>query len=222
MLPEAGQFCLSDGNREALIIRWRTILMLGLQDFFTNESRDFKIIVREILDMFEGVLKAFAESLGINVRNRGFIEIFNGIKGNDQVPIVKRKRLEEINNSLSANELNSIRNLVRNPEAHSLNLPSIPIESAIRCWRLFNEVVTICDDSLITYAQSRPEFKEFCNLHTFFYKFVINSEYVDLRTIKQFEMSVRGRTQGGKIKEVEILHERTISEIIQFISERSW
>lgn len=222
MPPEVRQFCLSDGNREALIIRWRTILILGLQDFFTNEGRYLKIIVREILDMFEGILKAFAESLGMQVRNRGFMEIFNGIKGNDQVTITKRQRLEEINNSLSADELNSIRNLVRNPEAHSLNLPSIPIESAKRCWRLLNEVITICDDSLFTYAQSRPEFKEFCNLHIFFYKFIITGEYIDLRTIKQFEISVTGKTQGGKIKEVKISHERTISELIQYISEGGW
>lgn len=216
------QFCLSDGNREALIIRWRAILMLGLQDYFTNENRYSKIIVKEILDMFEGVIKAFAEFLGIPVRNNGFMEIFNSIRNNNQVPVIKKQRLEEINDSLSANELNSMRNLIRNPEAHSLNLPSVPIESVMRCWRLFNESVTICDESILAYAQSRPEFKDFFNLYTFFYKFVINRDYIDLRTIKLVEKSIMGEDQRGKFKEVKIKHERTVSELIQYISDESW
>jgi|GEM_PF-5766617 len=33
------QLCLSESNREALIIRWRTILYLGLHDYFTNDGR---------------------------------------------------------------------------------------------------------------------------------------------------------------------------------------
>lgn len=219
---EARQFCLSDGNREALIIIWRTILILGLSDFFTNENRYSKIIVREILDMFEGLIKAFAESLGIQINNIRFIEVFDSIKTNNRVPETKKQRLEEINNSLSAHELNSMRNLIRNPEAHSLNLPSVPAESVMRCWRLFNESATICDESLFAYTQSRPEFKDFFNLYTFFYKFVIDREYIDLRTIKLVEESFSGKDQRGRFKEVKIERERTVSELIRYISDKSW
>ena len=192
------QFCLSDGNREALMIRWRTILILGLSDYFTGENRYSKIIVREILDMFEGAIKAFAESLGIQISNKRFTEIFDSIKNNNQVPDTKKQRLEEINNSLSAHELNSMRNLIRNPEAHSLNLPSVPVESVMRCWRLFNESATICDESIFNYAQSRPEFKNFFNLYNFFYRHIINGEYIDLRDIKVTEKSILGKDQKGK------------------------
>ena len=218
MPQQTRQLCLSDGNREALIIRWRTILILGLSDYFSGENRYSKIIVREILDMFEGLVKAFAESLGIQVRNKGFTELFDSIRIHDQILDTKKQRLEEINNSLSANELNSMRNLIRNPEAHSLNLPSVPVESVMRCWRLFNESATICDESILTYTQSRPEFNDFFNLYSFFYKFVINREYIDLRTIKLVEESI----QIGKSKEVKRERERTVSELIRYISDRSW
>jgi len=216
------QFCLSNGNREALIIRWRAILLLGLQDYFTNENKYSKIITREIIDMFEGMIKAFAESLRIQVRNKGFIEIFDRVKNNDQVPDAKKQRLREINNSLSADELNSIRNIIRNPETHSLHLPSMPVESVMRCWRLFNEAVTICDESILAYAQSRPEFRDFLNLYAFFYRFVINRDYIDLRTIKIVEKPIVGKDQRGKFKELKIEHERTVSELIQYISDRGW
>ena len=220
--PQARQFCLSEGNREALIIRWRAIITLGLHDYFTNENKYSKIIVREILDMFEGVIKAFAESLGVPVRNRGFLDIFNDIKINPQVENIKIQRLDNINNSLSANELNSIRNILRNPEAHTLNLPSIPIESVIRCWRLFEETVSLCDDTLNNYAQSRPEFKDFCNLYKFFYKFAVNKESIDLRVIKQYETYVEGVDNRGTQRNVKIEQERSLSDIIQLIASGDW
>lgn len=213
------EFYLSDGNREALIIRWRAILMLGLQDYLTNENRYLKIIVREILDMFEGLIKAFAESCGIQVRGRGFTDIFASIRSSELVVETKKQRLEEINNSLSADELNSIRNLIRNPEAHTLNLPSLPVESVMRCWRLFNESVTICDESLFTDMQNRPEFRDFFNIYNFFYKYVIQKEYINLGSIKLIEKPVIGIDQKGKTREVKVELERSISEIIQYILE---
>jgi len=222
MLQDSQQVCLSDGYREALIIRWRTIIILGLLDYFSNENRYSKIIVREILDMFEGTIKAFCESLGINIRNKHFTEIFNSIVNISQISNIKEQRLVGINNSLSANELNSMRNLIRNPEAHSLNLPSVPIESVKRCWRLFNESISICDESIFTYAQNRPELKDFFNLHTFFYRFVIESEYIDFGKIKLIDKNVTGKDQRGKIKEVKVQCERTVSELVQYISTNNW
>lgn len=223
MPTQTSQICLSDGNREALIIRWRTIIILGLQDYFTNENIYPKIIVKEILDMFEGLIKAFGESLRTpNIENMGFMKIFDAVRNHPQVPPEKIQRLEDINNSLSANELNSIRNLFRNPESHSLNLPSIPAESVMRCWRLFNEAVKACDESIFTYAQNRPEFKDFSNLHTFFYRFVIGGEYIDLRSIKLFEKPVTGKDQKGKVRDVKVEYEQTVSELIQYISNKDW
>lgn len=222
-MPQLLQICLSDGNREALIIRWRTILILGLQDYFTNENRFLKIVVREILDMFEGLIKAFGEALGIqDIENKGFVEIFDSVKNKDQIPQEKKQILEDINNSLSANELNSIRNLIRNPEAHSLNLPSIPLESVMRCWRLFNDAVKTCDESIFNYAQNRPELKDFFNLHNFFYKFAINREYIDLKDVKLFEKPVIGKDQKGKVRDIKIECERTVSELIQYILSSNW
>lgn len=75
---------------------------------------------------------------------------------------------------------------------------------------------------MFDYAGGRPEFREFCNFHAFFYKFVIEGDYIDLRTIKLHEVPVTGKDQKGKIKEVKIERERTISELIQYISDVSW
>ena len=219
MPDQLSQICLSDGNREALIIRWRTIIILGLQDYFTNENRYIKLVVREILDMFEGLIKAFAKALIIEVRDKCFNDIFESIKNHDQVLSEKKQRLEEINNSLSANELNSMRNLIRNPEAHTLNLPLVPVESVMRCWRLFNEAVLICDKFIFTYLQNRPEFKDFLNLYNFFYKYVVNREYINLGNIKLIKKTVIGQDQKGKSREVKVEDERAVSEIIQYISE---
>jgi len=74
------------------------------------------------------------------------------------------------------------------------------------------------DESLLPYAQSRPEFQDFFNLYTFFYKFLINRQYIDLRTIKLVEESIQGKVQKGKTKEIKVEHERTVSELIQYIS----
>jgi len=229
MPTESEQFRLSNGNREALIIRWRVILILGLQDFFTNEQRFTKIVATEILDMFEGVIKAFAEALGIQIENIGFTQIFNQIKECERVPLEKRHRLEEINNSLSADELNSLRNIIRNPEAHTLNLPSIPVESVLRCWRLFMDTITICDRSLLIYVHERPEFNNFFSLHTFFYKHVVHGEYIDLRTIKLYDeyilkknTSISEKNIKGKEVEIKYKRERTTSELVDYISLNRW
>ena len=60
---------LTESDREALAIRWRRILILGLIDFF-NGTNDFgKMIIKEIVDMREAVIKAFARNNGITLRS---------------------------------------------------------------------------------------------------------------------------------------------------------
>lgn len=216
------QFSLSDSNREALIIRWRTILVLGLHDHFTNKKRFSKIVVREILDMFEGLIKAYAESIGKPIQNKKFKDIFKSILNDNKVSNIVKQKLEEINKSFSSNELNSIRKLFRNPESHYLNLPSIPLESVIRCWRLFSEAVLVCDQHILDYAKNRPEFEDFINIYTFFYKFVISKAYIDLREVKVVEKIVEGRDYRGRIKTFRMDHERTTSEIVEYISNNNW
>ena len=69
---------LSDGNREALGIRWQRILILGLIDFFKG-SEDFnKIIVKEIDEMLKH-LKAHPKD---NHSRRGLLKM-----------VIKRKKL---------------------------------------------------------------------------------------------------------------------------------
>ncbi len=215
----ASTICLSEDNREALIIRWRVILILGLWDYFTNENRFLKIVAREIIDMFEGLLKALGETFKININEweRNFRQTFESLLS--RLPQESRTRLENINQSFSSGEYNSIREIIRNPEAHTLHLPVIPIESVIRCWRLFDEAVRTCDPLLIDYARSRPEFSDFLHLYEFFYEYVVKNNRIDLKPIKSYKKEIRGKNQRGKEQTIIAECERSISEIIDYISQ---
>jgi len=218
MSPRPRQIRFSDGNREALIIRFRAILILGLIDFFNNDEKFSKIIIREIMDLSEGIIKALAESLSINIRNRSFRDIFNDIQHNRFIPLKYKNKIIEINDSLSANELNSIRVLFRNPDSHTLNLPTVPQEPLIRCWRMIKDLIGICDSGFMQYEISRPEFKDFYNLYHFFFNHVIDEENIDWIDIKTYKLRKDVKLDRGKIKEFEIEMERTTSQIIEYIS----
>lgn len=222
MAPRTRRIRFTNGNREALIIRWRAILILGLTDFLNKDWRFSKIIVREIMDISEGIIKALAESLGIDVRNEGFMNIFRKVQNN---PVLSRKRknkIQRINDSLSANEMNSVRNLFRNPDAHTLNLPTIPHESVIRCWRLLKELVEVCDNELSQYTNDRPEFRDFHNIQHFFYDYIIEEKNIDWRKIKLFTKRIRGKDQNGRLRNIETTEERTVSQIVEYILTGAW
>lgn len=222
MSPRIKRIGFSDGNREALIIRWRVILILGLIDFLNNESKFSKIIVREILDISEGIIKALGESLEIDVRNKQFMSIFYEVQNNPALSQRAKDRIQRINESLSADEMNSVRNLFRNPDAHTLNLPTIPQESLMRCWRLLKELGEVCDHKLLQYANHRPELRDFYNMQQFFYDHIIDEKSIDWRKIKLFTKRIRGRDEKGRVRDIEITEEKTVSQIIEYISEGDW
>lgn len=70
---------LTESEREALVIRWRRILILGLIDFFNGTNNFGKLIVKELVDMREAIIKAFAKSLGIPLHSGGSWRRFNDI-----------------------------------------------------------------------------------------------------------------------------------------------
>jgi len=100
-MPQA----LTESDREALAIRWRRILILGLIDFF-NGTNDFgKMIIKEIVDMREAVIKAFASCNGIDLYSSGnrwrrFNDILDDIHRHQDIPDEIKNKLREINDFL--------------------------------------------------------------------------------------------------------------------------
>ena len=214
---------LSDSNREALIIRLRRLLILGIVDFF-NGSNDFgKLIVKELLDMYEGTIKAFAEKVGVHLFSenrewRSFKKIVEDIIGSQNVKVEVKKKLMDVNATVYSNEFNSLRKL-RNDETHYLNLPDIPKETVIRVWRLIYEAIKVVDIKLFNYAKDRPEFEDFFFLQDFFKMVVLegNREHIDLDRLKKKRRTYTYVQIERKSRTAEIEIEKDIFELIDSI-----
>jgi hypothetical protein len=214
---------LSDINREALIIRWRRLLILGIVDFFNGTNEYGKLIVKEILDMYEGSMKAFAETLHIPLleedgRWRRFSNIYRDIQNNPDLPADTKERLNQINEIVYSNEFNSLRKL-RNNETHSLNLPDLPKETVLRVWRLFYDEIGIVDCDLFECAIDRHEFEGFYKFQDFFKKIVLdgNKVHFDLDKLKKKKESYQYLAVDRKSKTAEIELERDVWELIKSI-----
>lgn len=140
---------LTESDREALAIRWRRILILGLIDFF-NGTNDFgKMIIKEIVDMREAVIKTFAKRNGVglysNNRWRSFSEILKDVYNHNDIPDEIKDKLREIDDFFTSNQFSfqtisySLKDL-RNEETHYLNLSDIPRETVVRVWRNFTSL----------------------------------------------------------------------------------
>lgn len=215
---------LTESYREALAIRWRRLLILGLMDYFNNTNDFGKLIIKELLDMFEGLVKAFAECLGIslfraNGKWRGFQEIFDDVTTQVQTSSPELiSKLQEIHTTLNSEEFNSLRKL-RNDETHYLNLPDVPKETVVRVWRLFDKAVNTIDIEFFEHVKDRPEFEDFYFLHDFFKKVVLegNRARIDLHKIKRKRESYPyiNINKTFRIAEVEV--ERSLWELIESI-----
>ncbi len=216
---------LSDENREALIIRCRRVLVLGLIDYF-NGNNDFgKLIIKELIDMFEGSVKGLAESLGNrlfkdNGNYIGFKKIIEDIETEGSCGFIDE--IKEINSNLSSNDINSLRQ-VRNSETHYLNLPDIPRETVIRVWRLFFRCISLIDAEIFNESKKRFELKDFYHLCDFFNKVILegNGVKINLNSLKKESREIKITTDlGPEIREYEF--ERGILEIIEEIKKGNY
>jgi len=217
---------LAESDKEALAIRWRRILILGLIDFF-NGTNDFgKMIVKEVVDMCEAVIKAFARCNGIALHSgtgwRRFNDILIDIHSHQSIPDEIKNKLKEINDFFTSSQFSfqtisySIKDL-RNEETHYLNLSDIPRETVIRVWRKFYELITAIDPNFLEYTKDRPELRDFYYLQDFFKIVVVNGNdekicgrSIDLEKVKLEKI----RDKKGRVKEV---RQRNIWEIVEFI-----
>ena len=217
---------LTESDREALAIRLRRTLILGLIDFF-NGTNDFgKVIIKEIVDMREAVIKTFARrnviALHSGNRWRKFNDILNDIYNHQDISDEIKNKLREINDFFTSNQFSfqtiyySLKDL-RNEETHYLNLSDIPKETVIRVWRKFYDLVTTLDPNFLEYTKNRPELRDFYYLQDFFKVVVvdgnderISGRSIDLEKVKLEEI----RDRRGRVKEN---RQRNVWEIIEFI-----
>jgi len=217
---------LAESDREALAIRWRRILILGLIDFF-NGTNDFgKVIIKEIVDMREAVIKAFARRNGIALHSgnrwRRFNDILNDIYNHQEISDEIKNKLREVNDFFTSNQFSfqtisySLKDL-RNEETHYLNLSDIPRETVVRVWRKFYELITTLDPNFFVYTKSRPELRDFYYLQDFFKVVVIdgNDERISGRSIDLEKVKLEEvRDKRGRVKEVK---QRNVWEIVEYI-----
>ena len=221
---------LSESNREALIIRWRRLLVLGLIDYF-NASNEFgKLIIKEIIDMREAIIKAYASRLGISIQNqngrwRNLNDIMNDINNNPNVSSDVKTKLNDSENMIISEQISPNRTLkdLRNEETHSLNLNDIPPETVTRIWRMFFELVEAIDPDFFNYAKNRPDIEDFYNLQDFFRKVVIdrNRVGINLDEIKEKEEEYYRKETYTK-RYIPIKVEKGIYEIIESIKKGGW
>ncbi|ALV62989.1 hypothetical protein ADU37_CDS12900 [Thermococcus sp. 2319x1] len=217
---------LPESDREALAIRWRRLLILGLLDFF-NGANDFgKLIIKELVDMREAVIKAFAKSLGISLHSgnrwKRFNDILNDIYNHQDVSDETKSNLKEINEFFISPEFSfqqisySLKDL-RNEETHYLNISDIPKETIIRVWRKFYELVYVIDPDFFEYVKNRPEIRDFYHLQDFFKVVVVegNDERISGRSIDLEKVKEeRILDKRGRIKK---RRQRNVCEMIEFI-----
>ena len=216
---------MTESEREALVIRWRRILILGLIDFF-NGTNDFgKLIIKELVDMRESVIKAYARYLGIPLysgnRWRGFNGILNDILNYQNISAKVKNELREIDNFFTSRQFSfqqisfSLKDL-RNEETHYLNLSDLPRETVIRVWRMFYRLITTIDPQFFEYVRDRPETRDFYFLQDFFKKVILEGNLKEERTKHGGKVLVR-IIDLDKIRRDEKGKQRDIWEMIEFV-----
>lgn len=221
---------LTENNREALIIRFRRILILGLIDFFNTTNEFNKLIIKELIDIREGLIKAFAEGFSIPLfdKDRKWIKLKKIFKDilNRNVSKQFNKKFTELDSQFISREFNSLKK-IRNDETHYLNLPQIPKETVLRVWRLIYDLINLIDWRLPAYAKKRPETEDFFFLQDFFKKVVLlgnrkkiddkSLEIFNLDEIKKIKESYLYIKEDRIIEKIEIEREKDIWEIIKLI-----
>jgi hypothetical protein len=198
---------LNNNDREALIIRWRTILRLALLDYFDVTHDYSRIAVKEILDLEQAVVKSSCRANGITVPERGFPnrlveEICGKFTNGSSEELRKLHR-----------ELDSLRETFRNPETHTLSLPMPPPETVRRCLRKFKHLIEIIDPELYEYA--RGEAIGFLRLRYFYYE-IVGRERTSYRDEMHSKLLVELKRRND---EVEVKTERGSSQHGMLINE---
>ena len=219
---------LTDNDRIALAIRLRRILILTLFDYFNGSTYFNNLVIKELNELFEGIIKIIARNLGINLldnrgKPRGLKDIINDIL--NAAPHVGKILINVFNYYSQPlpfhNYQITIRDL-RNAEAHNLNIPIIPREIITNVWRYTNDLIQIIDPNFDNFLEK--EIKDVYHLF-YFLRIAVLRVNPDIRVDyswlkqeeKQFTYPSRYVHVDNRRKIVTIWNERNAWSIISLI-----
>lgn len=221
---------LLEHNKEAIAIRWKTLLYLALFEYFEREGRFNKLIVVEGLNFIEAIARVFA----IKVENldskkaQNTQKVFQAINSGNRLDNYRKQQLQQI-----IEDLMPLLNEIRHPETHTLLLPTVHPDTAKRVLKKLLEVVCILVPDFWQWCKKND--KEFLRLGYFYY--VVNENLgidqmprekkkelddlfrVVLKSLKEFAEEIEFRTQKGRLQTgIPVNLERSTLEIIKLIS----
>ncbi len=221
---------LTDNDKIALALRLRRILILTLLDYFNGTTYFNNLIIKELNELFEGIIKIIAHNLKIpltdsNGKTRSFRDIINDIF--NKIPHVKDviiKIFDYYSQPLPFHKYQiTIRDL-RNAEAHSLNIPILPREIVMNTWRHIDSLIQVVDPGFVDFLKDRAEVKDVYNLYYFFRIAIIGPDSnvsIDFSKLKeeekQFSYPSRYARVDNRRKIVTIWSERNVWDIILLI-----
>jgi hypothetical protein len=221
---------LKDNDKIALALRLRRILILTLLDYFNGSTYFNNLVIKELNELFEGIVKIMARNLGIpltdsNGKRRGLNEIINGVS--NAVPHVKEVLIKIFNYFSQPlpfhNYQITIRDL-RNAEAHGINIPILPFEAIVDTWRIINEFINTIDPTFSDFLYSRNELREVYHMYQFLKMALLDDHgdiYLDFSKLKEEERVYPFSSPHIKVstrkRTVTILLERNAWEIIKLI-----
>lgn len=221
---------LPEHHKEAIAIRWKTLLYLALFEYFEREGRFNKLIVVEGLNFIEAIARVFAievENLGYN-NAENTKTVFQAINNGNGLDNHRKQQLQQI-----IDDLMPLLNEIRHPETHTLLLPTVHPDTAKRVLKKLLEVVCILVPDF--WQWSKQNDKEFLRLGYFYYvvnenlgidqmSFEEKRELYDLfrgvlRSLKEFNEEIEFRTSKGRLQTgIPVNLERNTLEIIKLIS----
>ncbi len=166
------QVLLTDNDKIALARRLRRILILTLLDYFNGTTDFYNLVIKELNELFEGIVNTIALNLKIidkrQIRRKGFYEIIKELS--EKVPNIQDALMKVINfysQPLTFHGYQiTIRDL-RNVEAHGLSIPILPLESIIDAWRITWEFIDRVDSRFNEFLYSRNEFRDIYHMYRF-------------------------------------------------------
>ncbi len=230
LLKVSQQTLLTDNDKIALALRLRRILILTLLDYFNGTAYFNNLIIKELNELFEGIIKIMARNLGIpltdsNGKRRGLKEIINNIS--NAVPHVKEVLIKIFNYYSQPlpfhNYPITIRDL-RNAEAHGLNIPIIPREIITNVWRHIDAFIQVVDPGFDDFLKDKEEVKDVYHLYYFLKVAIlrvdpnISVDYSKLKEEeKQFSYPSRYVRVDSRRKIVTVWGERNAWDIVSLI-----
>lgn len=219
----------------------RPLLILDLIDYLYTTNLFSKIVAKELFDLEEGIIKAFAESNGISVYKnngkqiKGWGELLKDIENASNIPEDIRKKVLKIADEFGSisvpirtrtADFISLRDFLRNQETHYISHPSFTVARSDlkKLFSLIFELLETVDNELFESLEGTTnKVKEkFWNLYCFYNKFVLDESRIDFSKLKVEEKWLIVKGLNGKEYKGYATLEVGVWELIEKIENGEW